>query len=340
MSTARKIFSWIVICVFFLVTGFACVVWAQGNYPNKPIRVVLGVSPGGAMETAARLWQPFLEDELGVPVVIDCIPGGGGIVANRVVLQEPADGYTFSMMPLVYVPSQVKIFGAPYKMDAFEVISNYITDPYIVAVNKKSNWQTAEELFEFIKNSPPKLVTFSVTTLTTHDYFTLRLIEEQLDIVDRLNIVPFGGGNPQRLALAGGHVDATVTGLFSSMHIDEFRRVLAVVQNENHWPELTDNAPTANESLEISLDPLADQITLFAPAGFSSQYPERYKIFLDAFRRALNNPKFKEKLEETGQAGRFIWREPEESQELLDSVIKAYEEKIYLLGDIEQYLEK
>lgn len=303
----------------------------EDAYPNKPIRLILGVAPGGSMETAARQWQPYLQKELGVPIVIDCIPGADGMIGNKMAAESAPDGYTFVQMPLSFLPAQTLIFKAPYKFEAFEIISTYINDPMVIFVNKDSPWKTIDDLIDHIKKSPPSTVTFGQSSLTAPATLALHAMEEALDI--KLNIVPFAGGGPSRLALAGGHTDASLTGLFAAQHIEEYVRVLAVAQAENLWPEDTDNAPTINDALKIDIPHVADTISIFAPAGFAQQYPERFKIFTEAFFRALSSPEYKENLIKTGQAGRVRLSSTEDSQAMLDSDNELYKRYLYLFKD-------
>ena len=225
----------------FLLLGFiAMAVFAGGrqdgssavdNYPSRPIRLVLGVAPGGAMETAARMWQPFLERELGVPIVIDCIPGAEGMIAGRIAAEAAPDGYTLIQMPMSFLSIQTLILNAPYEYEDFEILVNYISDPKMFMVHKDSPWNTLREMIDYAKSQPPESFTFGLTTITEEDVIILRTLEAIEGV--RFNLVPFGGGNPARMALAGRHVDAMCHNFFGGQSIWEYIRVLAVAQDEN-----------------------------------------------------------------------------------------------------------
>ncbi|WPG41301.1 tripartite tricarboxylate transporter substrate binding protein [Variovorax sp. EBFNA2] len=70
--------------------------WAEGAYPNKPIRLIVPYSPGGGTDNVARIVAQKLGHELGQPVIVENRPGAGGIIAFGEVLRSKADGYTLT----------------------------------------------------------------------------------------------------------------------------------------------------------------------------------------------------------------------------------------------------
>ncbi len=332
MTKRSKPFVLLALIIAMVITQGLPIFAAKDNYPNKPIRLIIPYSPGGAQETAVRQWMPYLEKELGVPLKVDCIPGANAIIGNNVAAQSAPDGYTFVQMTLSDIPVQTLIYKAPFKADAFEIITNYISDPMVVLVHKDSPWNTLQDLITYAKQNPGK-VTFGQSSLTATGSLTLYALEEAAGI--DLNIISFGGGNQSRLALAGKHTDATFTGLFSSQNISEYVKVLAVGQEKNLWKKLTNNAPTINDALKIKIPNALDSISLFVPAGFAKQYPDRYKKFTKAFFKALENPDYKANLKKLGD-GRVMPKSVEESQKLLQEHFGIYTRYQDLFKDQQQ----
>src|SRR5512135_788319 len=82
---------------FVILACVAAVANAQdkpGDYPRKPIRVVIGIAAGGGLDTVTRLGTQKLNDRWGQPVIVDNRPGGGSVIGTDIVAQAPPDGYT------------------------------------------------------------------------------------------------------------------------------------------------------------------------------------------------------------------------------------------------------
>jgi tripartite-type tricarboxylate transporter receptor subunit TctC len=333
MKTTKKIVG-VVMALLIVTTGtlFAGAAQQQGgvqavdNYPTKPIRIIFGNAPGGALETSIRMWQPYFEKEIGQPLVIDSLPGADGIVCGRTLINSEADGYTFSVASLISYTAHELVLEAPYKAADFELQCTYIWDPLVFMVHKDSQWKTMKDVIDYAKNQPPGTFSIGCSDLTTIDNIILHMIEEKEGI--KWNIIPFQGGNPARMALAGRHIDGMVPSFFAGQSIWEYCRVLAVGQDENKWKDITDNAPTFTEAMGYYLPPIADTISLYAPKGFAEKYPERQQKFFDALFKDFQNTDFQANLEKTGQKGRFRTMTQAESMQAYEDLNKLYKDNL------------
>ncbi|MCI3953621.1 MAG: hypothetical protein K0R53_3121, partial [Burkholderiales bacterium] len=102
-----------------LLFGGITVASAQG-YPNKPIRLVVGFTPGGGVDINARLLGPKLTEYLGQQVVVDNRPGAGTNIANEHVAKSPPDGYT-----LLINTAAVAINMSLYKKVPFDTLRDF-----------------------------------------------------------------------------------------------------------------------------------------------------------------------------------------------------------------------
>ena len=84
-------------CIGALLLPLAAHAQAAGDFPNKPIRMVVTFPPGGSADAVVRMITPRLNEKLGQQVVVDNRPGAGGSVGGALVAQAPADGYTLML---------------------------------------------------------------------------------------------------------------------------------------------------------------------------------------------------------------------------------------------------
>ncbi len=131
---------------------------AAKNYPDRPIRIVVGFSPGGGNDILARLIGQKLSESLGQPVVIENKPGAGAIIATEHVAKAPPDGYTLLMgatgamaiNPAVYT----KLSYSPLR--DFTPVSMIASFPLILVVDASGAIKTVKELIAYAKANPEK----------------------------------------------------------------------------------------------------------------------------------------------------------------------------------------
>ena len=129
---------------------------AQG-YPNKPIRLVLGYSPGGAADIIARILAESLQRQLGQSVVVDNKPGAGSTLASDFVARAPADGYTLLLGTAALYGLDQHLFKVKYTPADFTPITLASQAHLILAVNKDLGPRTVAELMAYAKANPGKL---------------------------------------------------------------------------------------------------------------------------------------------------------------------------------------
>jgi len=143
---------------FLLLLLFAAQAFAQ-SYPSKPLRMVVGFTPGGAADFVARAFQEPLGRALGQPVVVENKPGAGSSIAAEFVAKSPADGYTF----LIASPSSILVNPLISPKAGFEplkdlmAVSKVSSSPLILAVNPRISATNVRELIKYLKDNPGKL---------------------------------------------------------------------------------------------------------------------------------------------------------------------------------------
>ena len=120
------------------------------GYPDRKIEMIVSFSPGGAVDTAARLVAPVLERELGVTVEVTNVTGAGGQVGYTKLTQADPDGYTIGTTgsPSVVVSPLDPSRGATYTRESFQPLAMQVSDPAAIAVPVDSPYKTLDDLFE------------------------------------------------------------------------------------------------------------------------------------------------------------------------------------------------
>ena len=93
---------------------------AQQPYPNRLIRIVVPVSVGAGADLIARLFAPRMSERMGVPVIVENLPAGGGHIGISTTARAPADGHTLLMAPTSYALQPVL-----NKSVAYDALTSY-----------------------------------------------------------------------------------------------------------------------------------------------------------------------------------------------------------------------
>jgi tripartite-type tricarboxylate transporter receptor subunit TctC len=137
------------------LSGAALAAQAQQPYPNKPIRVLIGFTPGSEVDVIARLACHELSERLGQKIVIDNRSGAGGTVAGAIVAAAPADGYTLFVNSVAHAASSALYPGLPYEpLRDFAPISQLTSAPNVLVVAPSQAFKSIKELIALARQKP------------------------------------------------------------------------------------------------------------------------------------------------------------------------------------------
>lgn len=230
----------------FAVTNMAPTFAAEGAYPQRPIRLIIPQSPGGASDTVGRTVAQKLSDRLGQQLVADNRPGATGNIGAELVAHATPDGYTMLLTApnLVTSPSLYARTGFDPVKD-FAPVSQLSMSPNVWLVHPSFGARSMKELIDVAKGKP-RQIDFSSSGLAS----TQHLAGELLNILAGIQLVhiPYKGGGPALLDLMAGRVPVMVASLPSAVpHIKAGKvRALAVTsaKRSSAMPEL----PTVAEA--------------------------------------------------------------------------------------------
>ncbi len=132
---------------------------AQSNYPNKPIKLIIGFAAGGPLDQHARLWADRLQNILGQPVVVDYKPGAGGNIGADFVAKSAADGYTLMLANTgVMVINPALYTKIPYQtLKDFAPIARTAMQPLAIVAHPSVPANNLKEFVAYAKANPGKL---------------------------------------------------------------------------------------------------------------------------------------------------------------------------------------
>jgi tripartite-type tricarboxylate transporter receptor subunit TctC len=216
------------------------------SFPSKPVKVIVGFAPGGAVDIIARAVGTHLSASLGQPVVIDNRPGAGTNIAMRALIDSPPDGYTL-MLAANSLAANPSLYEPPPFDPARDVtpISVVGRVPVVLAVGAGSSIDSLPGLIAAAK-AKPKSITYGSPGNGSTPHLAVALFERRAGI--QLSHVPYKGGAPAITDVLGGHIVAVaVNALEVQPHVKSGKlRVLAVMtpQRSGIFPDV----PTVAES--------------------------------------------------------------------------------------------
>ncbi|HWP34541.1 MAG TPA: tripartite tricarboxylate transporter substrate binding protein [Thermodesulfobacteriota bacterium] len=251
---------------------------AAAAYPEKPVRLVITHAAGGSTDAAARLVQPYLERHLGVPVVVQNLPGAGGNMARAYVYGQPPDGYTLLVSQQPSMSSGQIVSGGIFDVAKFVHVYNIAGHNYnCVAVRADSPFKSIEDLRRASAARP--LVVAG--TGTGNSYILAMLLKSKAGIA--MTYVPYKTGAEGVEAVAQGQADVGTGGLddYWPSHEQKRVRILAVAgPRRDVWHK---ELPTLVELgyRDIRLDQMTG---VFAPPGLPD---DRLRVLVAAFEKTF-----------------------------------------------------
>ena len=264
------------------------------SFPSKPITLVVPWPAGGSTDRHLRALSELASKNLGQPIIIENKPGAGGTLGpGAMALTAKPDGYTISQFPLgmLRIPHMQKTQWQPLNDFSFIIgISGYT---FGFTVRADSPYKTFNDYIEAARKQPGVLNYGSTGTGSSPH---LLMEEVAINAKVELTHVPFKGNADLQQALLGGHVMAQSDATGWDKFVDSGQMRLLVTfgeQRTKRWPQV----PTAKELGYgvVSTSPYG----LVGPKGMD---PAVVKALHDAYKKAMDDPKHAELLEQLNQS--------------------------------------
>ena len=215
------------------------------GFPSRPIRVVVGFTPGGQPDIYARLIQAKLTDALHQQVVVDNRPGAGGIIGSHIVVDALADGHTLLSVSSAHVTSPAVRAKMPFDtIKDLAGITLTANATYVLAVTPALNIKTVQELIALAKAKPGQ-INFSSAGTGSGTHFAGEMFKQSagIDIVH----IPFKGIPESLTDAISGRVQFTMAPIASSVSLIKEGRLRAVGVTSKKRSSLYPELPTLAE---------------------------------------------------------------------------------------------
>jgi tripartite-type tricarboxylate transporter receptor subunit TctC len=237
---------------------------AQAKWPERPIRFVLPFGPGGVADVTARIVADKLSDKLGQRVVVENMPGPGGINAARTVVNAPADGYTLGLLSNGTAISVGLFNHLPFDpVKQFQMVSLIGTFDLVFAVNAESKYKTLEDVIKEAKANPGKLNLGTIAVGSTQN-LGAELFKSMANV--DIPIVPYKNSPDIVVALLRNDVDMLIEFPPSIEGQVNDKKVRIIAASQIKRSPFMPDVPTAAESGVPDYD-VSSWNGIFAPQG-------------------------------------------------------------------------
>lgn len=216
------------------------------DYPQRPVRLLVGFTPGGSTDLVGRLVASKLSERLGQQVVVDNRAGASGIIAAEIVAKSQPDGYT-----LLVSGASISIVGSLYKNTSFDVqrdlepLALVATTPYVMVAHPSTGVKTVTELIAYAKARPGK-ISWGASTPGTVQHLSGEMFKRLvgIDIV----FIPYKGTGAMLPDILGGRLQLSVDNvLVLTPHVKSGALSALAVTTAKRTPILPD-VPSLAES--------------------------------------------------------------------------------------------
>jgi tripartite-type tricarboxylate transporter receptor subunit TctC len=274
-------------CAIALASGLA---GAQG-FPSRTVTVIIGVAPGGTLDTLARQIAQGLTPLLKQPVVVENVTGAGGLVGFQRLMKADPDGHTlnFSNMSLLIIPHMHPKGGFNPLADLAPV-TGVATVPMVMAVSNKSGFKDLPSLIANLRANPGKL-NFGNGGPGTTAHLSQALF---LNIVKgEAQLVQYRGTGPVLADVMSGVIDAIIDQTVTLMPLHTSKRAHAIAVSTSKRLAQMPDVPTFAEGGVPEFD-LRIWNGFLAPKGTPRPALERLSA---AISQVLDSPEYKERVE-------------------------------------------
>jgi len=218
---------------------------AQETYPSRPIRLIVGFTPGSASDVVGRFFAKGAESKLGQPVVVENKPGAGSSIAAKYVARSPADGYVILLMALSTLTNSITnpALGVNILKD-FAPVARLASGPYVLVVNKDIDVKSVADLIALAKAKPGQVL-FGSVGAGSLPHLSAEMFAQRAGI--KLTHVPYPGSPQVITDLMAGRITMAFENAIAVVGQVSAGKIRALATAANKRPSVLPNVPTIAE---------------------------------------------------------------------------------------------
>jgi tripartite-type tricarboxylate transporter receptor subunit TctC len=276
--------------VLAAVTGTAS---AQADYPNRPITIIVNITPGSGTDLIARTVADGLKTTLKQPVVVENRPGAGGSIGANVVANSEPDGYRLLVTSSAIASLPAVQTSLPYDTEKdLTPIAPLADLPAVVWISPAKGIKTINELIEKARKNPGEVM-FGSSGVASASHLEVERMRAAANI--KMTHVPYRGA-PEAIAdTAAGRVDFVIAPLASGRAFMDNKQLIPIASTAKKRSPLIPDVPTISESgLKMRM---GAWVGLFGPKGMPADLVQKIH---DATMAALQLPESKDRFAKLG----------------------------------------
>ena len=278
----------------FLIMGLAATAAAEGDYPSRPVRIVVGFGPGSAADLTARVVALRLSRTMGQQFIVENKPGGGSTVAAEQVVRGPKDGYTLFVGTVANV-----INGVMQPNLAFDLAKDFApivyatSSPNVLVVHPSTGVNNVKELIALLK-AKPEQVFYGSSGVGTSPHLSGELFNMMAGT--KMVHVPYSGSAQAVTDLLAGRTQVMFSPASTVLQYVESGQLKALASSEATRASAAPDLPTVAEAGLPGFD-TSVWFGFMGPTGLSQEVIEKLSRAID---EALGNDEVTKPLRAAG----------------------------------------
>jgi tripartite-type tricarboxylate transporter receptor subunit TctC len=261
------------------------------DFPKKPVRLIVGMAPGGSNDTVARIIGTELSKTLTQPVLVENKPGANSTIATGELKRAPADGHTLMLVISSHVTNTFLFPSLSYTLTDFAPVSLIAETPFVLVANTKFAPNNVRELVAAAKSSK---IDFGTPGSGSTQHISMELMNQMAGI--DMNHIPYKGGAPAQQDLLAGQIPLIFATPTQSLPFIKEHKLKPLAVTSSKRLDLLPDVPTLAESGIPGYEANV-WFGIIAPAGT----PAPVVAFLNSeISRIIKKPEIQKRLVELG----------------------------------------